>query len=53
MQKNKKLQWKTKHTSDFSKENNFLETVLIDNGVKEEEIQSFLRPLKKHIYDSF
>ena len=48
-----KLQWKTKHTSDFSKETNFLESVLIDNGVKEEDITSFLRPLKKHTYDPF
>jgi single-stranded-DNA-specific exonuclease len=48
-----KLQWKTKHVSDFSKETNFLETVLIDNGVKPEEIKSFLRPLKKHTFDPF
>ena len=48
-----KLQWKTKHTSDFSKESNFLETVLIDNGVKEEDIANFLRPLKKHTHDPF
>lgn len=48
-----KLQWKTKHTSDFSKESNFLESVLIDNGVKEEDVASFLRPLKKHTHDPF
>lgn len=48
-----KLQWKTKHNSDFSKEIDFLQTVLIDNGVKEEDIQSFLRPLKKHTHNPF
>ena len=48
-----KLQWKTKHTSDFSKVSNFLESVLIDNGVKEEDIANFLRPLKKHTHDPF
>ena len=48
-----KLQWRTKHSSDFSKEVDFLESVLIDNGVKEQDIPSFLRPTKKHTFDPF
>lgn len=30
-----------------------MESVLIDNGVKEEDVASFLRPLKKHTHDPF
>ena len=30
----KKLQWRVKHNTDFSKEIDFLETLLIDNGVE-------------------
>ena len=33
-----KLQWKVKHTSDFKKENDFLKTILIENGVKEQDV---------------
>ena len=49
----KKLQWKVKHTKDFSKEIDFLETLLIENGVNEEDIPRFLAPKKKEIHSPF
>ena len=48
-----KLQWKVKHTSDFKKENDFLKTILIENGVKEQDVQLFLNPTRKSLNDPF
>lgn len=49
----KKLQWKVKHTTNFNNEYDFLETLLKDDGVKEEDIKAFLHPTKKYINDPF
>lgn len=49
----KKLQWRVKHNTDFSKEVDFLETLLIDNGVQVEQIPQFLAPKKKEVNDPF
>lgn len=51
--KSNKLQWRVKHTTDFSKEVDFLETVLIDNGVEADKIKEFLKPNLKHLHDPF
>ena len=49
-----KLQWKVKHKTDFAKEYDFLESVLIENGVEAEDIPLFLNPKKKEcINDPF
>lgn len=53
MENNKMLQWRTKHSSDFSKEVDFLETVLIDNGVPADGIADFLKPAKRHLNSPF
>lgn len=42
-----RLKWKVKHTTDFAKEYDFLYAVLIENGVKEDDIPLFLNPKKK------
>jgi len=47
----KKLQWKTVHTTDFNNENDFLETILLDDGVEEENMKAFLHPTRKYIND--
>lgn len=46
-----KLQWKVKHKVDFTQELDFLETILKGNGV--EDIESFLRPTEKFVFDPF
>ena len=46
-----KLQWKVKHKVDFTKELDFLETILKSNGV--EDIDSFLCPTAKFVLDPF
>ena len=50
---NNQLQWKTKHRNNFQDEFDFLETILVDNGVPENEIQSFLHPNKLMTHDPF
>lgn len=46
-----KLKWKALHESDFSKEADFLETILKENGV--DDIGSFLNPSMKNLHDPF
>ena len=40
IKKQEKLQWKVKHESNFKDEIDFLETILLDSGVKEEDIKA-------------
>ena len=40
VKKQEKLQWKVKHESNFKDEIDFLETILLDSGVKEEDIHA-------------
>ena len=53
MTENEKLVWKVKHKSSFAYENDFLETILIDNGVPEDQIEGFLHPTSKYVIDPF
>lgn len=53
MAKKEKLQWKVKHKTSFSDEIDFLETILLDCGIKKEDIPTFLRPTQKCIHDPF
>ena len=53
MNENEKLVWKVKHKSNFAYENDFLETILIDNGVPEDKIEGFLHPTHKYVNDPF
>lgn len=46
-----KLKWKTKFTTDFANEVDFLDTILESYGVQ--DVQSFLNPNKKDINDPF
>ena len=48
-----KLHWKVKHNTDFSKEPDFLETLLVTNGVPQEQIKDFLSPKLKHLHSPF
>lgn len=48
-----KLQWKVKYNNKFENEQNFLKTILMENGVKEENIQDFLHPGPQFIHDPF
>ncbi len=50
---NNKLQWKVKHKNDFQSEYDFLETILEDNGVAQEDIKSFTHPTRALIHDPF
>ena len=47
----KQLEWKVIHQTDFKNEIDFLETVLEQNGIKEEDIPRFLNPTKKEVLD--
>ena len=47
------LKWKTKYKTDFGNEYDFLETLLIDNGIPKENIPGFLHPTSKHKNDPF
>ena len=49
----KTLQWKVKHKNDFKDEYDFLETILEDNGVSQEDIKSFIHPTRALINDPF
>ena len=49
----KKLQWRVKHNTDFSKEIDFLETLLVDNGVEIDQIPQFLAPKKREVHSPF
>ena len=51
IKKQEKLQWKVKHESNFKDEIDFLETILLDSGVKEEDIKGFLNPTSKYVND--
>ena len=51
--KNEKLQWVVKHKGSFKDEVDFLETILIENGINQEDIPLFLNPSKKSINDPF
>lgn len=44
-----KLQWRVKHKVDFTKEIDFLETILIESGV--EDIKNFLSPKETHTHN--
>jgi len=48
---NKKLQWKVKHHLNFTNDENFLDTILKDCGVAEDQIPGFMRPTKKYVND--
>ena len=50
---NEKLYWKVKYKTDFAKEYDFLETILTTNGIKQEDIPTFMHPTKKCIHDPF
>ena len=45
------MKWKVKHKNDFQDEYDFLETILEDNGVSQENIKSFIHPTKALIND--
>lgn len=47
------LKWKTKHNNNFQDEYDFLETILLDNGVEEKDIKAFLHPTKDVIHNPF
>ena len=47
------LKWKTKHSNNFQDEYDFLETILLDNGVEEKDIKAFLHPTKDVIHNPF
>lgn len=47
------LHWVVKHNTNFKDEDDFLESILIECGVKEEDIPSFLHPKKSMIHDPF
>lgn len=47
------LKWKTKHNNNFQDEYDFLETILLDNGVDEKDIKAFLHPTKDVIHNPF
>lgn len=47
------MKWKVKHKNDFQDEYDFLETILEDNGVSQENIKSFIHPTKALINDPF
>ncbi len=49
----KELQWKVKHKNNFQDEYDFLETILLEDGVPEDDIKSFIHPTKKLIHDPF
>ena len=51
MIKNDKLNWATKFSSNFTDEDNFLETILKSYGV--EDIQRFLNPSEEDINNPF
>lgn len=54
MIKNKSsLQWKVKHKTDFRKVHDFLEAIILECGVPEEDIKGFLHPTKQYINDPF
>lgn len=50
---NDKLNWIVRHKNDFSNEVDFLNTLLIEYGVKEKDIKLFLHPTKKCLNDPF
>lgn len=51
--KQDKLHWVVKHKTSFKDEEDFLETILMDCGVKLEDIPKFLNPNRSMIYDPF
>lgn len=48
-----KLQWVVKHQGSFKDEIDFLETILVENGIKQENISKFLNPTKDCLNDPF
>ena len=46
-----KLRWRTVHKNNFASEMDFLETLLLDNGIPPENIAAFLKPTKKVIHN--
>lgn len=48
-----KLHWIVKHKSNFKDEDDFLETILMDCGIKREDISKFLNPNRTMINDPF
>lgn len=51
--KQDKLHWVVKHKTSFKDEEDFLETILMDCGVKLEDIPKFLNPSRSMIHDPF
>lgn len=51
--KQDKLHWVVKHRTSFKDEEDFLETILMDCGVKLEDIPKFLNPNRSMIHDPF
>lgn len=49
--KQDKLHWIIKHKTSFKDEEDFLETILMDCGVKQEDIPKFLNPNRNMIHD--
>lgn len=47
------LHWNVKHNTNFKDEDDFLEIILMECGVKREDIPSFLHPQRKFIHDPF
>lgn len=48
-----KLKWKVKHKTSFKNEVDFLETLLIEDGVEEDQIPDFLNPTILNTHDPF
>lgn len=50
---NKPLKWKVKHSTNFNAVDDFLEAIILECGVPQENLHGFLHPTKQYINDPF